>query len=283
MFDAALGASSLSWALVEPEVAGFARTCVYDRAGFGWSDPGPLPRTAGRAADELYTALRAAGESPPWVLVGHSYGGLVARIFAARYRADVAAMILVDPAHPEDWLEPAPKEQARIDLGVRACRQGERAARLGVARFVSWLVGIGALQAARSIVNVFSRGALASSLDEIIAPLFKLPPEVRAPVRNFWTRPCFFEALSSQIASMSETSHEVIDSSAGGYGDLPLVTITRANADEHTRRRQEDLARLSSRGRHIVASAGGHWIPLDDPGSVVETIRDVWSQIRSRP
>ncbi|HXH24003.1 MAG TPA: alpha/beta fold hydrolase, partial [Vicinamibacterales bacterium] len=82
VFDAALGASSLSWTLVQPEVARLTRTCAYDRAGFGWSEAGPLPRTAGRIADELHALLHAAGEPPPYVLVGHSYGGLVTRIFA---------------------------------------------------------------------------------------------------------------------------------------------------------------------------------------------------------
>jgi pimeloyl-ACP methyl ester carboxylesterase len=280
VFDAALAASSLSWALVEPKVSEVARTCVYDRAGFGWSGAGPLPRTAGRAADELHAALAAAGEPPPYLLVGHSYGGLVARLFAARYRPDVAALVLVDPAHPEDWAWPTPKEQARIDLGVRVCRQGEWVARLGIARMVSWLVGIGALQAARSIVNTLTRGTLAPNMDEIIAPLFKLPPEVRAPVREFWTRAPFFEALGSQIAAMTETSHEVIASSADGYGDLPLVTITRANTDEHTFRRQEALSRPSTRGRHVMATRGGHWIPLDDPEAVVRTVREALAQVR---
>ncbi|WP_396937041.1 alpha/beta fold hydrolase, partial [Mycolicibacterium sp.] len=70
VFDASLGASSLSWARVQPEVARFARACAYDRAGFGWSERGPLPRTAGRAADELRIALDRAGEPPPYILVG---------------------------------------------------------------------------------------------------------------------------------------------------------------------------------------------------------------------
>src|SRR6478735_1002448 len=74
VFDAALGGSSISWTMVTPHVTPFARACVYDRAGFGWSDAGPLPRTAGRIADELHELLRAAAVPSPRVLVGHSYG-----------------------------------------------------------------------------------------------------------------------------------------------------------------------------------------------------------------
>ena len=90
VFDAALAGSSISWTFVQPAVARFARACAYDRAGFGWSEGGPMPRTAGRIADELRVLLDRAGEPPPYLLVGHSFGGFVTRIFAAKYRADRA-------------------------------------------------------------------------------------------------------------------------------------------------------------------------------------------------
>src|SRR5205809_7581444 len=138
VFDSALGGSSLSWALVQPEIAAMTRACSYDRAGFGWSDAGPMPRTAGRIADELDVLLRRAGEVPPYVLVGHSFGARVMRVFAARHRADVAGLVLIEPAFPEDWLVPNETERQRIDRGVRLCRRGSVAARWGIARLVSW-------------------------------------------------------------------------------------------------------------------------------------------------
>ena len=155
ILDAALGGSSVSWALVQPAIASLMRVCSYDRAGFGWSDGAPRPRTVGRIVDELRTLLERAGEPPPFVLVGHSFGGLVMRVFATRYRADTLGVVLVDPAHPEDWVTPAPKEQVKIDRGVRLCRQGAVAARLGVARGVAALVG-----SARSCLRVRSHGRL---------------------------------------------------------------------------------------------------------------------------
>ena len=84
IFDAALGGSSLSWSLVHPSIARITRACSYDRAGFGWSEAGPLPRTAGRIADELHTLLRVAAVPAPYVLVGHSFGGLVTRLYTHR-------------------------------------------------------------------------------------------------------------------------------------------------------------------------------------------------------
>ena len=109
VLDAALGASSLSWSLVQPELARLSRVCSYDRGGFGWSDPGPMPRTAYRIAEELHTLLERARVPPPYVLVGHSFGGLVALIFTRRFRSVTSGLVLVDPAHAEDWVTPAPK------------------------------------------------------------------------------------------------------------------------------------------------------------------------------
>ena len=280
VFDAALGASSISWTYVQPLVAAFARTCAYDRAGFGWSDAGPLPRTAGRIASELRLLLERAGEPPPYLIVGHSFGGLVARIFATRYRDVTAGVVLVDPAHPEDWVRPAPKEQVKIDRGVRLCRQGERASRLGIATVVSMLVGWGAIGPARAVVDAFTRGGISGDADWLLAPLWKLPPDVRRRMRRFWTRPAFYEALGSQIASISVSAAETLDAASHGYGDLPLVTISSTDPGDYRRRQQEALAALSSRGRHVVAANSGHWIPLDEPELVSAVVREMHDALR---
>jgi pimeloyl-ACP methyl ester carboxylesterase len=281
VLDAALAGSSVSWTYVQPAVAEFTRACAYDRAGFGRSDRGPLPRTAGRLAAELHALLLNSGQPSPFVLVGHSFGGLVARIFATRYPGVTAGLVLVDPAHPEDWVSPAPKEQARIARGVALCRQGLWACRLGVAPVVSALIGAGAISAARAVVNAFTRGEIGGDTDWLLAPLWKLPPDQRRRLRTYWTRAAFFEALGSQIASISTSAAETLAASAGGYGDLPLVTISLSNPDDHRVRHQEALARRSTRGRHVVASNSGHWIPLDEPATVVAEIRKVVELVRT--
>ena len=283
VFDAALAGSSISWTFVQPAVARFARACAYDRAGFGWSEGGPMPRTAGRIADELRVLLDRAGEPPPYLLVGHSFGGFVTRIFAAKYRADTAGLVLVDPAHPEDWVTPAPKEQVRIDRGARLCRQGSIAARLGIASLVSALVGAGALRPARALVKLMSRGDLRADADQdwLLAPMFKLPPATQQTLRWFWTQPRFYEALGSQIESIPASAAEVLESAAGGYRDLPLVTISSTNPGDHRLRQQTALAALSTRGRHLIATNSGHWIPLDQPELVIAMIRQVHAEAAS--
>ena len=283
VFDAALAGSSVSWTYVQPAVARFARACAYDRAGFGWSDGGPMPRTAGRVADELRRLLDRAGEPPPYLLVGHSFGGFVMRIFAARFRAETAGLVLVDPAHPEDWVTPAPKERVRIDRGARLCRQGSVAARLGVAHLVSALVGAGALGPARAIVKLVSRGDLRADADQdwLLAPLWKLPKAAQRRLRRFWTQPKFYDALGSQIEAIPTSAAEVLASAAGGFGDLPLVTISSTNPSDHRMRQQDALAARSTRGRHLIATNSSHWIPLDQPDLVVAVIQELCAAARS--
>jgi len=273
--EAALGGSSISWSLIQPAVARQTRVCSYDRAGFGWSEAGPMPRTAGRVADELRVLLDRGGVPPPFVLVGHSFGGLVMRIFAARHRSEVAGLVLVDPAHPEDWVRPAPKEQVKIDRGVRLCRSGATAARFGAARLVSGLVTLGLFGVARGLARVVSRGGLSREDEGILAPLWKLPPEARKPLRQFWTQEQFFDALGGQIASISTSAAETLEAAGNGYDDLPLITISSTDPGDYRLRQQDLLARLSRRGQHIVASNSGHWIPLDQPQVVIDAIREV--------
>lgn len=279
IFDAALGASSLSWTFVQAEVARLTCACAYDRAGFGWSDAGPLPRTAGRIADELHALLGIAQVPPPYVLVGHSFGGLVMRTFAARHAPEIRGVVLVDPAHPEEWLEADELQRRRIERGVRLCRHGVTAARIGVARAVSLLVGLGALAPARALVALASRGGLSRADEEILAPIWKLPPEARRPLRQFWTEVKFFEALGSQIESICESASETREAGLGAVSDLPLIVISAATSTPRRRQLNEALARCSLRGRHRVACNSGHWVPLDQPEIVVQSVQEIIEEV----
>jgi pimeloyl-ACP methyl ester carboxylesterase len=278
--DAALGASSLSWTYVRPEVAAFARVCAYDRAGFGWSDAGPLPRTVARIVEELHHLLGRAAVPPPYVLVGHSFGGLVARAYVHRYRDEIGGLVLLDPAYPEDWLDPCQAHAQLISRGVRLCRYGWQAARIGITDVVAALVRRGALGSARTTARIAGRGLLKRVDEEVLAPAARLPPEARAVAQRFWTRPQFFEALGSQIESISASAASVpVDQS---FGDLPLVVVSgELNSDAGQLARQQRLAAHSTRGRHVVADRSGHWIPLDRPDIVVDAVRSIVRLLQS--
>jgi pimeloyl-ACP methyl ester carboxylesterase len=280
IFDAALGASSLSWTLVQPDVAALTRACSYDRAGLGWSEAGPMPRTAGRVADELHALLTRAGVAPPYVLVGHSFGGLVMRVFTARHPEHVAGLVLADPAHPEEWLQPREHDRRQIERGMRLCRHGATAARLGIARAVAALIDLGALAPARAMTSVVSRGRFSRADEEILAPLWKLPPEVRRPLRRFWTESKFFDALGSQIGSICESAAETEHAGVDALAPLPLVVIASSTCGERRLQLHTALARASSRGRLVVAPNSGHWVPLDEPRLVVDEIAGVIAAVR---
>ena len=136
VIDSGAGDWSATWSSwVQPGVAGTTRICTYDRAGLGWSDPGPLPRTAERFADELHTLLQRAGIPGPSVLVGHSLGGLTVRLFAHAYPAEVAGVVLIDSMSPRPGMHAAPATPPQThasDLSLFTLP-----ARIGVLRFLA--------------------------------------------------------------------------------------------------------------------------------------------------
>jgi pimeloyl-ACP methyl ester carboxylesterase len=230
--------------------------------------------------EELHHLLGGASVPPPYVLVGHSFGGLVARAYVHRYPGEIGGLVLLDPAYPEDWLDPCQAHAQLISRGVRLCRYGRQAARIGITDVVAALVRRGALGSARRTALIAGRGLLKRVDEELLAPAARLPREARAVAQRFWTRPQFFEALGSQIESISASAASVpVDQS---FGNLPLVVVSgELNSDAGQLARQQRLAGRSTRGRHVVAERSGHWIPLDRPDVVVDVIRDVVARIHT--
>jgi pimeloyl-ACP methyl ester carboxylesterase len=121
ILDAGLNATAEAWSLVQPAVATFTRVCSYDRAGSGRSDPAPTPRTCRDLAEDLHLLIMGAGVVGPYVVVGHSFGGPIARIFAHQYPDDVVGMVLVDTLnlnYPHRALEvlPSPTASERSEI-----------------------------------------------------------------------------------------------------------------------------------------------------------------------
>ena len=279
VFESALGATCLTWALVQSEVAKFTTTVSYDRAGCGWSDQGPMPRSAEQILGELRLLLRRGSLEPPYLLVGHSYGGLTVRLFSHRYPDEVAGALLLDPADPDQWLNLKGEDRAKIMNGARLSRRGVWLARFGLARLVVSLGSAGAQSPARRLASFLSEGVPRPVQDRLLSPMQRLPQEARDVLKWFWTRPAYFRALASQIEWVSQSAQQVQLSPLPP--ELPLTVISAPNSDPQWMPGQKKTAALSCRGRHLVAGDSGHWIPLDRPDLVVETLRKMVEEARS--
>jgi pimeloyl-ACP methyl ester carboxylesterase len=278
VFESGMGASCLSWTLVQPHVAQFARAVSYDRAGHGWSDPAGEPRTARQIAQELHTLLDAAGIPGPYVLVGHSFGGYVNRAFAHLYRDRIAGMVLVDSLHPAEWENPSPEQLRMIEVGLRYAWIAAWLARLGFVRFCLARLARGSPRLGWVAASAFSVDT-AAAVQRIAGEIRKLPAPVLPIVRALWSQPKNFLSLGQHVAALPVSAAQA--TAVSSLGDLPLVILS---GDHHTAPYtawQGDLAQLSSHGRHLVAQDCGHWIHLDHPELVTRAIREVVTAARS--
>jgi pimeloyl-ACP methyl ester carboxylesterase len=262
VFESGMAATSLSWRLVMSEVAGFTKVCSYDRAGFGWSDAAVTPRTPAHIVEELSLLLKNAGIPPPYILVGHSFGALVVRLFAARYRGDVAGVVLVDPLSPFEWCPLTEPKAELLARGIKLSRRGKLLARVGVVRFCVRLLSRGHRFVPRLAARMTS-GHGSEVLGRLAEEVRKLPREVWPIVASHWCKSKCFDAMMGQLKCLPRSAAEVAGVEIPA--DLRVVRIIAANSRSYTE--------SSSNTTTIVARKSGHWVQLDEPAVVVEAIR----------
>ena len=279
VFESGMGASCLSWTLVQPQVAQFTRTVSYDRAGHGWSDPAREPRTARQIAQELHALLDATGVPGPYVLVGHSFGGYVNRAFAHMYRNEVVAMVLVDSVHPAEWENPTPEQLRMIEVGLRYAWIAAWLARLGFVRFCLARLARGSPRLGWAATSAFGVGT-AAAVQRIAGEIRKLPAPILPLIRALWSKPKNFMSLGQHVAALPVSAAQA--AAVSSLGDLPLVVLSGDHHAAPYSDWQRDLAQLSSCGRHVVASDSGHWIHLDHPELVTQLIVEVVRAARSK-
>jgi pimeloyl-ACP methyl ester carboxylesterase len=270
VLESGISASSLNWRAVQSEVANFARVCSYDRAGLGWSELCGQPCTPSSLAGQLRALLREAGLPAPYILVGHSFGGLVVRSFAERYRDETAGVVLVDPLDPAEWTPLTTQQQRIINHGVSLSRRGALAARTGLVRLCLDLLLSGKNFVPRLAAKAWSSRA-SEVTDRIAEQVRKMPPETWPLVAAHWKQPKCFEGMARHFECLAESIQEM--------GDAPPLTIPitmlSGKLNDHPTDPREYGARISKDVDLIIAEQSGHWIQLDEPHLVVNSILEL--------
>jgi pimeloyl-ACP methyl ester carboxylesterase len=234
ILEAANLGMSAHWVRVQQLLAQTTRVCAYDRAGLGWSEPGPEPRHARQISSELHTLLNGADTDGPYVLVGHSYGGLYARMYAGRYPEEVAGVVLIDSSHPEQFTR---SSQGRAMY--------EKTRRIGA--FIPWLTRLGVIR----LTNFYPAPPdLPTQQQEQIEAFNSSTQQVAITVEEFRATP--------------ETNAQV--RATGSLGEKPLAVISAGQQSSSWLEMQEELAALSSNSIHQVGERATHESLLYDKG-----------------
>ena len=260
-------ADSLAWTKVQALVAPRLRTCAYDRAGYGFSDPGPLPRDGAAIALDLDLALRAAGVRGPFIVVGHSAGGLYMRLFADRRPRDVVGMVLVDPSVEH---------------------QDQRFA----AAFGPGAGSLSGLQdRTRRCLAAAEQGALPSADTALVAcappPKPGVPAAVAARRLAEARRPTTWTTELSELDTLWTSTSDEVSAGRRDYGDLPLIVLTaegtysgapssvRAAANAFWAGLHAEIAARSSRGVERTVARSSHLMMSDRPDAIAAAIDEV--------
>lgn len=250
ILDAGVGGFSLEWLPVQKALSKHAVVCAYDRAGYGWSDMGPLPRTTAHISGELHSLLHAADLSPPYILVGHSFGGYSIQHFARTYSDEVAGLVFVDSSHPEQ-VERLPKaERKRRTVTVPGARS------------------VYVMRQMRLHPN-YPKGQETLAMELLRS--WKSAKTIREEMQGF--------PISARQVRQ-----------AGALPDVPIVVLTRGrrvwpytehgDALEATwMTLQDELAHLLPGAVHLIAEDAGHSIHMDKPGIVISAVNTMLNRM----
>ncbi|MCU0226071.1 MAG: alpha/beta hydrolase [Bryobacterales bacterium] len=278
VLEAGISASSLSWARVMPRLAPHARVIAYDRGGLAWSGAAGHARVASRLVEELHALLEVASVRGPVLLVGHSYGGLLALLFACRYRERVAGVVLVDSVPRVDWRPLQPAQQLRLNHGIRLALRGALLAKLGVVRLALALMMGGARRFPRAIAKA-SSGRATSAIERLIGEVRKLPEELWPAVRAHWCVPKTFLSMASHFENLPESVEEYSREAFPPH--VPLTVLSAESAHAEAIEEHAADSRMSLVGTHRVVPGSGHWIHLDQPDAVVDAVLEMLDFLRS--
>ena len=263
--DAGGAGSSLDWSLVQPEVAKFTRVCTIDRAGLGWSDPGPKGASSMRNVEELEALLSNAKIEGPYIMVGHSFGGQNVRLYASPHPDKVAGMVLVDSSH-EEW--------AKIKFQAPWRTRLIEDARQLIFGLYPILARLGWLRLRHRPMGVDPG----------------LPTEVRTVAPALGLRSRAFDWVPGVSTEIEASDNQLRNSPP--LPDIPLTVLSAHTqyepwgipideADKYWMELQADLASRVPNSTHIVSETGGHSLHIDEPELVIDAIRQVVETVRA--
>jgi pimeloyl-ACP methyl ester carboxylesterase len=267
IFESA-GGPGYFWSDIQPHVAKVTTACWYDRAGEGWSDAGPFPRTSASIAADLHELLHRSGIPGPYVFVGWSFGGLNVRVYNGLFATDVAGMVLIDSAHEDE-----PKRAPKFFLAPTLPR---------ILRYPAYLI---------------LKAAAWSGLARLLAPDSQRHPNPtrRQMIRALRQQPKSIVTDITTGLSVPESYEQA--RTLATTGDRPLIVLTAGKPQPWSNPEmaaqaaayqlvwigeiQSQLTRLSTRGRQIVVENSDHAIPENAPGVVISTIEEVVTVVRA--
>jgi len=253
ILEAGMGGCSLDWALVAPALSEKANVIAYDRAGFGWSSEVLDVPTCSTYVDDLRSLLRTLGAAPPYLLVGHSYGGMIMRLFASRYPEEVSGLVLVDATHESRYLPEQTTAGQRQQLFSHRSqyRLGYMLAPLGIPRMMKQHIG--------------SK---------------RLPEHWLATVRALGYRPNAYKAVYAELLSTAESALQ-LKAAEPLKPDLPVIVLSAGKQNEEWQQGQRKLAYLTSRTNQIIVEDSWHSIHIHRPDAVIHAINSLLDQIAS--
>ncbi len=245
ILDAGLGGFSMDWWFVQDQLAADHRVCAYDRAGYGWSEPGPAPRVTEQIADELEALLQGAHVPPPYVLVGHSFGGYNMEYFAVTHPEQVAGLVLVDASHPdqEQRLPALPAEAEHYGTLITFFDPREIHAHFPKDTWFAMEALMVSAKAMATQRREFANFGVSAAQVKSVGALPQVPLVVISRGRRVWPETPMGDALERAWAGM-----------------------------------QADLAGSIPGGRQITAERSGHLVHLDQPELVAGAVREVLQQ-----
>lgn len=270
VLEAGIAASSLSWRPVECLLKDWARVVSYDRSGLGWSERCRAPRTLRQITAELTAVLERASVAPPYILVGHSFGGLLIWAFAQQHPEHVAGMVLVDPVSIESWSRCSEADRRRLQYGAKLARRGALLARVGVVRLA---LAVTAARGGRVTAGIAraSAGRATPFLARLVGEVRKLPSEVMPIVRAHWSSPKGFLAMADHLEALpacAETAKQFVMPP-----HIPFIVLSAATATKEELQERDAWVIASGHGEHRVIEEAGHWLQVDRPDVVASAVK----------